>query len=355
MASETLVLECRHCKTQNRLDKLKALKNIESAVCGQCKGKLFHTDEEPFYNLSSENYEHPLDRSALNALRNIPGVQSVIKFLIGQTYERYNRIWNIQNHIKVTPTHVSYIYDMLKHSCDILDIKEIPDTYIMQTPIANACVYGVDHPNIVLTSEIIDLLNEEELLAVISHELAHIHAGHLVYKTAAYIIIDVLLRVGGSVLANLGTLPIMLIIQALLYWDRCSELTADRAEVLVTKNFDASVNLAMKLSSGSQKIMSYLDRDEFFKQADEAKNMKEVNIFDHIIFTMQAAETTHPFPIWRVGHLKEWVENGEYIDILQGKYMRNNTQEQSKEEDPFDNSNEEEPGIVDSLRKIFGI
>lgn len=353
---EALLINCRHCNKPNRIDKFRAIKNVELAICGHCKGKLFYTGDERFLNLSSENYEHPLDRSALNALRQVPGVQTVMKFLIGQTYERFNRIWNIQNYVKVTPNHIGYIHEMIKHGCDVLDIEEIPETYIIQTPVANAWVYGVDRPNLVLTTELIDLLDEEELLAVIAHELGHIHAGHILYKTAAYLIINVLLKVGGNFLAGLGSLPFMLIVQALLYWDRCSELTADRAEVLVTKNFDTSVNVAMKLSSGSQKIMPHFDREEFFKQAEEARTMKEENIFDNIVFTLQGSETTHPFPIWRVGHLKEWVENGEYLDILQGKYMRNNTESNTKQDDDVKEERvEDEPGLVDSLRKIFGV
>ena len=49
----------------------------------------------------------------------------------------------------------------------------------------NAFTGGVEKPIIVLHSALIERLNDEETLAVIAHEVGHIHAEHVLYLTAA--------------------------------------------------------------------------------------------------------------------------------------------------------------------------
>ncbi len=355
MSEEHVIITCRHCQTQNRLLKDKAIKNVKTTICGQCRKNIFIGDDEPYYDISSGAYEHPLDRSALNALKKVPGTGTVLKMIIKETIERYNRILFMQNYIKVTPMHMPFIHNMVTYATKILDIEEVPQVFVYQDPYPNAFTAGVDNPYIGISTSLIDLLSEEELLGVIAHELGHIQCGHVLYKTAARIIYQVMAVVGS--LIGVGRFAFAAIVQALYYWDRCSELSADRAEVIVTKSFTTSIYTTMKLASGSQKIMKMLDMDEFLKQGEEAKKMKEENFFNSLLVTMQSSSTTHPFPVWRAGHLKEWVYDGNYLDILQGKYLK-----RSEEGDPDKDFREgdfkksdDEPTLIDSFKKLLGL
>ncbi len=354
MTEEYLLLSCRHCNTQNRVLKSKVLKNTDKTICGQCRKPIFYTKNEPFNDISSQSYEHPLDRSALNALKKVPGTGTVLKMILKESVERYYRILFMQNFVKVTPTHMYHIHDLLRHACMILDIKKIPELFVYQDPHPNAFTAGVDSPYIGISTSIVDLLSEEELLGVIAHELGHIQCGHVLYKTAASLIVQILLKLFGGMLGGLSNLAILAIIQAFLYWDRCSELSSDRAELLVTKSFDIHVHTTMKLASGSQKLLEHLDMDEFLKQAEEAKNLKEENFFNNIFIAMQGSMTTHPFPVWRVGHLQEWVNTGNYLEILQGRYIMNSQEDKGFHEEDFKKS-ENETSIIDSFKKLLGI
>ncbi len=37
-------------------------------------------------------------------------------------------------------------------------------------------------------------------------------------------------------------------------------------------------------------------------------------------------DASHPFAAWRVMHLLQWVESGNYLDILAGDYKREKQQ-----------------------------
>ncbi|MDH4129537.1 MAG: M48 family metallopeptidase [Spirochaetota bacterium] len=355
MTEEFIITNCRHCNMQNRIQKGKAINNIHKTICGNnnCKKNIFLTSEESFFEISSENYEHPLDKSALNALKKVPGTGTILKLIIKHTMENSYKMFLMQNYIKVTPNHLIFINDLVSHASKVLDIEKIPEVYVYQSPLPNAFTYGVDSPYIGISTSLIDLLSEEELLGVIAHELGHIQCGHVLYRTAAIIILEL---TSYFLSGMLGNIAMMMIMQALLYWYRCSELSADRAELLVTKSFNTFVNTTMKLSGGSQKILEMLKIEEFLKQAEEAKKMKEENLFNSIIVMSQQSKQTHPFPIWRTGHLKDWVYDGNYLDILQGKYIKRSQKDDQKgfRENEFKKS-EDESSLINSFKKLLGL
>ncbi len=330
---EFFVVKCKHCDTKNKLEKSKAINKFKSVVCGSCKRNLFFGKDDVFHNISSTSYEHPLDKQALNALKKIPGVKSVLKWLIKETNERYMRIFQFQNYIRATENHLSNYYNLVKEACRILDIKSVPQTFIYQNPFPNAYTIGVDEPTIALTTGLIELMDEEEILGVIAHELGHIQSGHILYKTAARVIVS-LADYLAKVLFGLGNLAIYPIMYALLYWDRCSELTADRAEMIVLRDFDKSTKVIMKLAGGSQKTLNQLNTEEFLKQADEASKMKEENFLNKIFGAFQTMGETHPFPIWRAGHLHQWVQSDDFINLIQGEYIHR-TEEENKQKKEY--------------------
>jgi Zn-dependent protease with chaperone function len=312
-------VECRHCGTKNKLDKERSINLFKTVVCGNCRQKIFFDDDELFNNISSTSYEHPLDREALAKLKRIPGVNTFFKWLLKETNERYMRIFQYQNFIRVTKDHLPKYYDMLRHACSILDIKNIPQTFIYQDPNPNAYTIGVEEPTISISTGLIDLMDDDEVLGVITHELGHVHSGHILYKTAARVI-GFLAEYLSKVLLGLGNIAIYPIMYALLYWDRCSELTADRAELIVLRDFNKTAKIIMKLAGGSQKILNMINTEQFLKQADEAAKMKEENFLNKVFILIQTMNQSHPFPLWRAGHLHKWAKSEEFINIIQGKY-----------------------------------
>lgn len=323
MNNEYFLITCRHCNTKNKLEKIKAINKFNYVVCGNCKKNIFFNENEYFKDISSVSYEHPLDKQALQALKKIPGVNTFLKWLLKETNERFMRIYQFQNYIRITESHLSEYYNMLTKACSILDIERIPQTFIYQDPKPNAYTIGVEEPTIALSTGLIDLMDDDELLGVIAHELGHIQSGHILYKTAARVIVS-LADYLSKVLFGLGNIAVYPIMYALLYWDRCSELTADRVELIVLRNFDKTAKIIMKLAGGSMKTLEKINTKEFLKQADEAVKMKEENFINKMFIALQVMDETHPFPIWRAGHLHKWAESEEFTEIIQGNYLKRN-------------------------------
>lgn len=66
--------------------------------------------------LSSEEYEHPFDRKALDTLEATPGLGVLGKFLTKHTVERIYTIQYIGSYLKVTNKNYPNIYEYLEYA-----------------------------------------------------------------------------------------------------------------------------------------------------------------------------------------------------------------------------------------------
>lgn len=275
-----------------------------------------------FPGLSSSAFEHPADRAALEALRRTPGLDRLLKFLSDMGAERIVRIMYTGDSIRVSPRQCSRVYNDLREACAILDVKE-PECYIMQNPTPNAWAIGMQKHTIVLTTSLIDLLDDTERLEVIGHELGHIKAEHMLYRTMA-IVLSELLKVAASGLTIPAALLSSGLLYSLYYWFRKSELTADRAGLLTVQDPDIAISVLLKLAGGSKKLVDDLSVEEFTKQADLYEDMDDSVLSLYYKFLLVSRQT-HPFPALRARELREWSQSDQYLRLLRGDYPRNNT------------------------------
>src|SRR5580704_9919941 len=140
-----------------------------------------------FPRITSAAFEHPADRAALEAVKKIPVLDKVFRKFFELGAERIFRVQLLGSTVHVTHKQCPKVYKLFKEAADILDMHE-PDLFIMDQPQPNAFTFGCERPFIVLHSGLVDLLDEEELMAVIGHELGHIKAGHVLYKSIAYLL-----------------------------------------------------------------------------------------------------------------------------------------------------------------------
>jgi uncharacterized membrane protein YgcG len=217
--------------------------------------------------------------------------------------------------VRASEQQFSGIHNMVRDAAYILDLEEVPDIYISQDPKPNAFCIGMDKPIIVVTTGLVDLMDEEELRSVIGHEVGHAMSGHAVYHTMLLILTRMATALAWL---PLGNIAIRAIILALMEWFRKSELSCDRAGLLVGQDLQASQRALMKLAGGAH--LAEMNVDAFLAQADEYRNTTDVR--DTVLKVLAVLPQSHPFTAVRVAELKEWVDSGDYQRILDGEYVR---------------------------------
>src|SRR5207247_8220471 len=187
-----------------------------------------------------------------------------------------------------------------------------PVLYVHLDPIPNADTYGHTKPFIVLTSGLVDMLDDEERFFVIAHELGHIKSGHVHYTVLANNIADVIKLIGQATL-GLGALLGQGLVLALHDWYRKAELTADRAGLLCVQDLDPCIRTFMKLAGGASRLYAEMDHSEFVRQIREYEAADESHL-NWAYKQLITAYRTHPFPILRAKELDEWHSTG-YRDL----------------------------------------
>jgi Zn-dependent protease with chaperone function len=191
----------------------------------------------------------------------------------------------------------------------------MPEVYISQNPILNAAILGVEKPFLVLNSSLVDSFSEEEIATVIGHELGHCASGHALYKTLLYLLVQIIIPLAGPAIPSFALQGLLL---AFLEWNRKSELSADRAGVLVCQHPQTSYAVLMKLAGGKQ--ISEMNIDEFFLQA--ADYDKGGDLLDSVYKLFHLLSVSHPLPVLRLKELKTWIDTVDYKKILAGEYLK---------------------------------
>ncbi len=274
--------------------------------------------------ISPKAYEHPADRAATAALGSIPMLDYVVRKLIEFGYERALRQTYLGASVRLGTDQLPAIWTRYQHVLSVLDMPEEYDLYLTAEPIANAMAIGAGKPILVLNSATVELLDVEQLEAVIAHEVGHILSDHVLYRTA----LQILLRLGSQRLPMVAGMPLLAVQHALLEWSRATELTCDRAAAIVTRDPRVVCKMLMTMSGGAK--ADDLNLDAFMRQAMEYTESGEG--LDRLQRLLTDLRQTHSLPVKRVHELLAWVRDGEYDRIVGGEYTRRGQERPAREE-----------------------
>ncbi len=264
--------------------------------------------------IAAVSWEHPADRAALQSLRAVPGFDELVKKIFGFVGERGVRLLFQADSVRVGPTQFPRLNLLYADVLTTLDWPVRPPLFVSQTPFVNAGAFGMDQPFIVINSGALRLLDDEEMRALLGHELGHIMSGHSLYRTILILILNVSFA-SLPFLAGIALLPIRF---ALLEWYRKSELSSDRAGLLASQDPTAALRMFLKMAGGGD--MSQMDLNAFLVQAKEYEETG--GALDRIFQILNTIDRTHPFNTLRAAELQRWIEAGEYDRIVRGEYTR---------------------------------
>lgn len=252
---------------------------------------------------------HPEDAAALRQLESIPGFPALVKKVLALGFEKVKYGFNMATAIRLSPTQLPKLYNHLPPICEKLGIEE-PEFYLQMDPVPNAWTFGDTKIFITMTSGLVEMLDDEELDAVIAHECGHILCRHVLYHSIAQYILA-----GADTLGILGSLTVP-VQYAILYWSRKSELSCDRCGSIITSP-DAVARVMARLAGGPKSITDSLNMQEWAGQADQYDHIKNDGLWNK---TLQLAITlgqSHPFSAVRVREILKWGQSQQYVSLMQ--------------------------------------
>lgn len=252
---------------------------------------------------------HPEDAAALRQMESIPGFPALVKKIMALGFEQFQYGLNMATAIRLSPTQLPKLYHHLPPICEKLGIAE-PEFYLQMDPVPNAWTFGDTKIYITITSGLVELLNDEELDAVIAHECGHILCRHVLYHSIAQYILS-----GADALGILGSLtaPIQ---YAILYWYRKSELSCDRCGSIITSPEIVARSMA-RLSGGPKSITNNLSLEEWAKQADQYDKIKNDGLWNKALQLSAVINQSHPFSAVRVREILKWGNSSQYKNLIQ--------------------------------------
>jgi hypothetical protein len=198
-----------------------------------------------------------------------------------------------------------------------------PTAYVSSEGGVNAFAFGLNKHSIILTSELIDLMNDRELEAIIAHELAHIMCEHMLYRDVSMALTNQALFplkiasiTSALVLREIAETTISAL---LLSWYRAAEYTADRAALLILDDAEAVAACLARLAGVPKRFLSEFDAQVF---AEQLRNYEEeAPKWSKFVTWGMGAFRTHPEPVKRAAAILEWAKSKEYEDIRAGRYV----------------------------------
>ena len=286
--------------------------------CGKpaCRAELLLARGEPLPGLDAAALTHPFDRTALEALQAIPLMDKIIAKMMGATFDQHMLFQQMANSVRVSESQMPRLWALYLEACGRIDVAPVP-LFVSQSPTLNASAAGAGSPVITVTTGLLDALDDREILGVLGHELTHVKLGHVLYRTLAN------LRITGGLaglerLLGIGALLIKPVQLALYRWVQMAELSADRGELIAVGSLHTTISAHLRLSGGSRRFEEDTSVEAFLAQADQADELREESMLLWAMDLLESSRRTHPFPVWRVHHVRAFARSETFFHLLAG-------------------------------------
>ncbi len=223
-----------------------------------------------------------LDRQLAATLARDPAVKRVIDTLAGEQSQRGTRRSLLAQALRLSPAIAPALNAILANCIEILGVETEVELFVYPSAQYNAaCTQQEgDRVFVLLSSELAEGFDPEELAYVVGHELGHHIYGH--HEIPLQALLEPSLGIDRSVVLQAFT------------WQRHAEISADRAGLLCCGGLGGAARALFKLSSGFHQapdeagIAAFLEQaEELYRESEPEDSTQRVRHTDYL--------STHPF------------------------------------------------------------
>jgi Zn-dependent protease with chaperone function len=257
--------------------------------------------------LNAEAFLWDLDAQAMSHLRSIQPLNALAQ----RISESIGRPWfeAALNGVRLSEEQMPEVFALALRVARLLGLPYLPELYVSGESMWDTVTLGTDTSAFVSLGSVLLNMRAGDLRFVLAREMGHIRAGHTLWRTVLE-----LLRgrrgaesiLGGGLLQFLNPAQIVQgAIQApLLAWKRHSEITADRAGLLVVGEMAVAERVLVQWALKSFALYRRVNRKAWLQQENESD--------DATIRFSEWTMTSNPYLARRLKLLREFARSPEF-------------------------------------------
>lgn len=264
------------------------------------KGKRWSREKKNVVDI--QKLAHPVDGKVISVLEKT-GIKRPLEAMVEQLVS-FNYGTLLATGVTVDDKNFPVIYENLSECARKLGIL-VPYTVITnEMDGINAGAMGTDeNAFIMISNQAPRLLNEQELKFIIAHECGHIAMRHMVYHTAGN-----LAAVMGGYVPLVGKAVSEAAVFPLSYWNRCSEITADRVGLICCGDLETAQRALLKIVGGLTDVKD-IDINNYIKKSKTIQNKQALGRIKEYF-------QTHPLIYKRLQALELFADSQLYAKMM---------------------------------------
>lgn len=266
----------------------------------------------------------PEDKRVRRVMERLRVFDWAAKEISRRRYEKYTRLSLAAGCVRCGAGAFPRLHELLAGVAAALGL-EAPELYVKREPRPEAELVGEKQVLLVLSTGMLELLEEGQMRCLLAHQVAHIHCGHEPFLMAR--------ALASGAADNLGILKGMVApLRALLEeWAVLAQMSCDRGALLATGDMDSLQGLLARLA-GAEALYGGVSAGALAQQYADYAGLRKDTPACPLFKTWSNLYLGIPPHVLRAGELRRWVESGEYSAFLAGNFAESPAEDLSDEE-----------------------
>lgn len=252
--------------------------------------------------ISVEEFAHPEETAALNALRKAKSLERLLNWIAKESTQLILKTEILGNYFGITPKDMPQLYGLVREVCKTLDYEPVPRLYLSRNEKLKIQIFAGESPLLLFPDFIIHDFSEEMLRFQIGCAVTALKAQTSQLKMAA-----------AAAMLISGEIPVIgeVILPVLANWSRKAELTEDRGGLLACQDIHAAIRTLMRTAGLPTQYIDTSCLPEYMKACQPAGKLSAASRYLQTAFRMEAWNND------RIIKLYQWYHLGQYDDILE--------------------------------------